>query len=145
VSFNQAIQTCFKKYAVFKGTASRSEYWWWALFSFVIQLASSGVLGRAGGNVVSLAIILPGLAVGVRRMHDSNHSGWWVLCPIVNIVFLFFPSVLTGNRYRTDASSVPVTTYQVTADTATPSQYCAKCGKLRLPGQNFCQGCGTAF
>jgi len=143
VSFGTAVRTCLAKYAVFQGTASRSEYWWWTLFVVLAQLAGT-ILLRGGGNLISLALLLPGLAVGVRRMHDSGHSGWWIICPVVNVVFACFPSVVSGNRFAANGGGF--TTYQPDAVSPTGAQqFCPSCGKLRLPGQNFCQGCGHAF
>src|ERR1700688_3499583 len=91
MSFSQAVRTCLNKYTDFSGRASRSEYWWWALFYFIGWLITI-----VFGKVVFLweiALFIPSLAVGVRRMHDSNHSGWWIICPLANIIFLLFPSV----------------------------------------------------
>lgn len=83
-SFGEAIKVCFTKYITFKGRASRSEYWWFTLFT-TLGSAIGGVLEGAMGNdgaVVSglfgLATFLPSLAVTVRRLHDTDRSGWWV-------------------------------------------------------------------
>ncbi len=96
MTFGESVQTCFVKYANFKGRASRSEYWWWTLFVFIISFCAGFMDGLMGISVltwiVAIAFYLPNLAVAVRRCHDSNHSGWWVICPIVNIVMMFLPS-----------------------------------------------------
>ena len=84
MSFISAIQSGIRNYAKFKGRASRSEYWWWTLFTFLVQIAVSG-FGDGIGGVVSLAILLPSLAVQVRRLHDTNRTGWWILWPIVSL------------------------------------------------------------
>lgn len=101
MSFGKSISTCFSKYVTFSGRASRSEYWWFALFNFLVSFVA-GFLDEAIGVsvisvIVSLALLLPGLAVAVRRCHDSNHSGWWLLCPIYNLVLMFLPSNENNN------------------------------------------------
>ena len=86
MGFADAISACFAKYATFSGRARRAEYWYWFLFS-ILAGAAAGILGTTlfGGAglglraIVSLALFLPGLAVYVRRLHDTDHSGWWML------------------------------------------------------------------
>ena len=70
VGFGDAISICFKKYVDFTGRARRSEYWWFMLFCFLISLVTCGIGG--------LVVLLPAYAVQVRRLHDTNRSGWWV-------------------------------------------------------------------
>jgi hypothetical protein len=142
VKFDQAVRSVLSKYANFTGRASRSEYWWWVLFFWVGLLII--LLFTKLYPIWEFGLFLPSLAVGVRRMHDSNHSGWWIICPVANIVLLFFPS--TGpNRFDTGAPrQVLIDDSQLTSSTSTSSS-CPACGKLRLPGQNFCQGCGAKF
>lgn len=105
VSFGQAVKTCLSKYVTFKGRASRAEYWWFYLFTFIIGLIAGFIDGMIGISIISkiasLAFILPGLAAAVRRCHDTNHSGWWILCPIYNIVLMFLPSNEGANDYGT--------------------------------------------
>lgn len=88
-----------KKYAVFSGRARRKEYWMFSLFSLIIIFALGfieGLLGSPGvvGILYSLAILIPSIAVSVRRLHDTGRSGWWlliVLVPLIGaIVFLVF-------------------------------------------------------
>lgn len=104
VSFGKAISTCFSKYATFTGRAQRSEYWWWYLFEIIVTFCGGfidGVLGTAPilTYVVYAAFIIPTLAVGVRRCHDTNHSGWWLLCPFYNFVLMLLPSDTGVNEY----------------------------------------------
>ena len=72
MGFSQAIKKCFRQYAIFSGRASRSEYWWFALFA--------GLVGAIPilGQLAYVAIFIPHLAVSVRRMHDRGWSGWWI-------------------------------------------------------------------
>jgi uncharacterized membrane protein YhaH (DUF805 family) len=85
MTFGESIQTCFSKYADFNGRASRSEYWWWFLFVFLTTVAASMVSETVSG-LFSLAILLPGLAVGARRLHDINKSGWLQLLYLIPLV-----------------------------------------------------------
>ena len=87
--------TVLKKYAVFSGRARRKEYWMFALFSFIIAFALGfieGITGIGPENVSFLAIIyglavlIPSLAVSVRRLHDTNRSGWWLLIGLVPLI-----------------------------------------------------------
>ena len=101
----EAYRTCIKKYATFSGRARRSEYWFFTLCNVLISLVFSGLLYFAqsqdseafmmGVNIVSTAYsifaLLPGLAVVVRRLHDTGHSGWYYfisLIPIAGLVML---------------------------------------------------------
>lgn len=84
--FGEAVSVCFSKYASFSGRASRSEYWYFVLFNFLVGLVT-GVLDvtifglenelSPINTVASLVLFLPSLAAGVRRLHDTNRSGWW--------------------------------------------------------------------
>jgi uncharacterized membrane protein YhaH (DUF805 family) len=131
ISFIDAIKRGFKKYATFSGRASRSEYWWWALLSnigYVVLLAPAYVLGITtssdGGRtpgaaaipliilmvIFCLAIIVPTLALTVRRLHDAGFSGWLALLMLVpylgGLIILIFtvlpslPAESSTTRYR---------------------------------------------
>ncbi|MGN6636638.1 MAG: DUF805 domain-containing protein [Oryzihumus sp.] len=90
MSFTDAIRSGFAKYVTFSGRARRSEYWFWALFAFIVGAVANVISNAAHTQiisyVVSLALFLPGLAVAVRRLHDTSRTGWWVLIAIVPIV-----------------------------------------------------------
>lgn len=101
-----------KKYAVFAGRARRKEYWMFFLFNILIAFAIVLGLGFIGGvlgigtklsdtasSVYGLAVLVPGLAVAVRRMHDVGRSGWWILVPLANIAFLVLDSRPGENAY----------------------------------------------
>jgi uncharacterized membrane protein YhaH (DUF805 family) len=96
MSFVQAINSGFHRYVDFQGRSSRSEYWYWFLFYFLISLgfgvleAIAGIAGGGAPNAISTAIkllddlvdiafFLPTIAIAVRRLHDTNRSGWWYL------------------------------------------------------------------
>ena len=107
-SFIGAIKTCFNKYATFEGRAGRSEYWFWYLFTLIVGLAIGWI--PVLGWIVSLATIIPSLAVFVRRMHDIGRSGFWFfigLIPIIGwiwiILLLCQPSQEGENEYGAKA------------------------------------------
>lgn len=112
VTFVDAIKMALQQnYCNFDGRSSRSEYWWFSLFTFILNGALSlifgdGTLGIIISGVVGLALLLPGLGLCVRRLHDTNRSGWWyllVLVPLVGwiilIVWFVKPSDPTPNQY----------------------------------------------
>ncbi len=98
-----------KKYAVFSGRARRKEYWMFFLFNLVISVILSIVDSVAGTNgsgvgvistIYSLAVLIPSLAVGVRRLHDTGRSGWWILIgliPIIGTIVLIVFLATEGN------------------------------------------------
>ena len=89
MNFQTSIKTCFNKYAVFSGRASRSEFWFFVLFgllggviSAIIDTMILGYSAEVNGPInliFSVALILPSIAVTTRRLHDINKSGWWQL------------------------------------------------------------------
>jgi len=98
-----------KKYAVFSGRARRKEYWMFFLFNIIIAFILGFVLGiiqaathinlSSVSLIYSLAILIPSIAVGIRRMHDLGRSGWWILFPVVNFVFLCLDGQPEENEY----------------------------------------------
>jgi uncharacterized membrane protein YhaH (DUF805 family) len=100
----RAVKTCFNKYVEFKGRADRAEFWWFALFQFVV-LAIIGMVSTTLYGIAALAFLLPGLAVGARRLHDIGKSGWWLLIGLIPfvgwIIMIYFLVQPTGpaNEY----------------------------------------------
>lgn len=98
-----------KKYAVFTGRSRRKEYWFFVLFSILIAIVVGIVDGVTGLGVLSplysLALLIPSIAVAIRRLHDVGKSGWWLLLgfvPLVGLVLLYFmvqDSQPGGNEY----------------------------------------------
>ena len=99
-----------KKYAVFDGRATRSEYWYFVLINTVISLILIAIGGTAENNllytVYSLGVFIPTLAVTARRLHAIGKSGWWqliILIPILGLIVLIFflvkESMPVGNKY----------------------------------------------
>ncbi len=116
MQFHEAIQSGFRNYVTFSGRASRSEYWYWVLFAMLVALAA-GILDSAIfadtkpqpiGGVTSLILFLPGLSMGIRRLHDIDRTGWWMLIAftIIGIVLLFVWACMRGtpgsNRFGPD-------------------------------------------
>ncbi|WP_412479744.1 DUF805 domain-containing protein [Azonexus sp. IMCC34839] len=85
MTFGESIQTCFGKYADFTGRASRSEYWWWALFNLLVCLGAAMISDILYG-LIALGLLLPNIAVGVRRLHDIDKSGWFLLVGLIPFV-----------------------------------------------------------
>ncbi len=93
MSFTEAIRSVLTQYVGFSGRARRSEYWYWVLFYIVIGVIASlldrAVIGSTSSwfsYIVGLALFLPGLAVAVRRLHDTTRSGWWILLGLIPVV-----------------------------------------------------------
>jgi uncharacterized membrane protein YhaH (DUF805 family) len=131
VGFGEAIKRAFAGWATWSGRATRAEYWWWALFVFLVSVipdvgvfasmdwsqTSDGTYEGSGTGasllwvllavMVWVAILLPSIAVSVRRLHDTSRSGWWywiVLIPcgigaIWYFVLMVLPSSQGQNQY----------------------------------------------
>lgn len=113
-----------KQYAVFKGRARRKEYWFFALFNLIVSVVLTVVDYMTGSldpelgvgllsGIYSLAILIPSLAVTVRRLHDTDRTGWWVLIAfipfigaIVLLVFMLLDSKPGDNRYGPNPKGV---------------------------------------
>jgi uncharacterized membrane protein YhaH (DUF805 family) len=97
VGFGEAISRGFRNYATFSGRATRAENWWWVLFTtlagimlFVVDTVTGtiGMFGDSGvlGQLFELAVLVPSLALGARRLHDINRTGWWLLLLFVIVI-----------------------------------------------------------
>ena len=96
MGIQQAFVTCLKKYADFSGRATRSEYWWFVLCEVLI-LGIASLISDWLPGLFALALVLPALAVGARRLHDTGRSGWWLLLmlvPVIGGLFLLYWAVL---------------------------------------------------
>ncbi len=109
MQFGDAIKNGFQNYANFRGVASRSEFWYWTLFTVLVSVGTSIVdsaIGLALGmqaftlvnTLAALALLLPGVAVAVRRFHDAGFSAWWYSIPQVAtllVLIWFMVSLIT--------------------------------------------------
>ena len=98
MNFQTAIRSGFQNYTNFKGRASRAEYWWWALFTVILSILLSSI-SDSFGNLGSLVTLLPSIAVAIRRMHDVDRVGWFVLLPIYNLILVFRRGDAGENRF----------------------------------------------
>ena len=108
MGFTQSVKTCLSKYIVFSGRAQRSEYWWFVLFLVLVSVGlavlSAVLFGTdpetgQGSNLLNsvfqLAMLLPMLAAGWRRLHDTGRPGWYLLLPMAFSISMMF-MLLTG-------------------------------------------------
>ena len=139
MSFTESVKTCFNKYVTFKGRATRSEYWWFTICANVL-IVLLPLLIFTLFNVVAvffayiataLAVSLPTWSVAVRRLHDTNHSGWWLLCPVYPIILMFMKGSEGENDYGADESDLQLT--------------CPICSELVDASASVCPHCGEAI
>ncbi|MES2284888.1 MAG: DUF805 domain-containing protein [Bacteroidota bacterium] len=99
-----------QNYATFDGRARRSEYWYFVLFNFIVTivLAILGIMVNFPfvDSIYSLAVLLPSIAVGVRRMHDVGKSGWFILIPIYNLILACTDGDSQANGYGADPKAI---------------------------------------
>jgi uncharacterized membrane protein YhaH (DUF805 family) len=113
MSFFEAVAACFNKYATFTGRASRAEYWWFVLFTTLVWLIINALgvsfggsnAGATLGGLFLLLVLVPSLAVGARRLHDMNVSGWWLLLhltgvgSVILLIWMLFAGTPGSNRF----------------------------------------------
>jgi uncharacterized membrane protein YhaH (DUF805 family) len=109
MGFGEAVRSVFSKYVQFTGRARRSEYWYYTLFAVLVAIGLGIVDGIIFGfepedpsilsNLFALGTFIPGLAVSVRRLHDTNRSGWWIVLPyaLLGASIFFFASIMLGS------------------------------------------------
>jgi uncharacterized membrane protein YhaH (DUF805 family) len=121
MSFADAVRSALSQYATFSGRARRSEYWWFQLFFIGVYLVAiiidTAAHSQVVGLIVVLALLLPSIAVAVRRLHDTNRSGWWYLLGFVPfggialLVFVVQDSLPATNGYGQPPKVVPLPSY----------------------------------
>ena len=165
MTFTQSVSSGFRRYFDFRTRSSRSEYWWWVLF-FVLASIAATILDEilfSGTEILdsvnTIVMLIPWLAVAVRRLHDIDRSGWWFLIAftIIGIFLLIYwyiqPGTIGANRFGQDplraglGAELAVDfdgTGQV-FDASSQSGFCANCGTALDSNANFCRSCGTAI
>jgi uncharacterized membrane protein YhaH (DUF805 family) len=91
VTFAEAVRSGFDHYVKFDGRASRPAFWWWFLFGILVGIGAAiidAIIGSFGvvSGLAGLALLLPNLSVAIRRLHDTDHTGWWVLIGLIPII-----------------------------------------------------------
>ena len=122
MGFMDAVKSCFEKYATIQGRARRAEYWWFYLFIIIAYIVVSVVAGVLSAIIPilgavafgalalgAIAILIPSICVTVRRLHDQDRSGWWILIAfvpaiggIVLLVFMILRGTEGDNRFGPD-------------------------------------------
>jgi uncharacterized membrane protein YhaH (DUF805 family) len=119
MTFGQAISSGFQNYVNFTGRAARSQFWYWVLFavlaSIVASLIDFALFPRSYlspiNTLVGLALFLPGLAVSVRRLHDTDRTGWWLLLlfiPLIGTIILLVWFCAAGSPGPNRFGSAPL-------------------------------------
>src|SRR3954454_804049 len=139
MSFQDAVRTCFQKYVTFSGRARRSEFWYFVLFNVIVGFVAGiidviiGTRSSYGTGLIqslaSLALLLPNLAVGARRLHDTGRSGWWLLIgliPLVGWIILivfFLQDSQPANQHGPNPKGLPEGHGAGYSETPPPPQY----------------------
>jgi uncharacterized membrane protein YhaH (DUF805 family) len=115
MNFQDAVRTCLTKFADFRGRARRSEFWFFALFNVLVQLVAAALdavifnYATIFSALATLGLLLPGIAVAARRLHDTGRSAWWLLIgfvPVIGFIALIYFYIQRGdagpNQYGPD-------------------------------------------
>jgi len=119
MTLHEAIRSVFAKYMDLSGRAPRSEFWWFFLFvvvcNVVLNMVDTALFGRAGlpllGLIFGLAIVIPFIAVAVRRLHDREISGWWMfvwIVPFIGALIVLVLCALPGTKGRNRFGADPL-------------------------------------
>jgi len=117
MDFMEATKTCLRKYFTFSGRARRSEYWWFYLFTIIVGMFAAIIDGAIVGwensdegpvgAISSLALLIPSLSAGWRRLHDTGRSGWWIgggILGIIVFVFIIFGMSFSSTEFDVGGS-----------------------------------------
>lgn len=114
MDFSMALSQCFKKYVDFNGRASRAEFWWFVVFSIIVRVSIFLMETVSSSShlvlyIVALILLWPELSVTIRRLHDTNHSGWLYLLvfTIIGIIPLFIWWMQSGDNHDNHFGSKP--------------------------------------
>lgn len=152
MNFGESIKTCFTKYADFSGTASRSEYWYFALFAFICYFAAFALDVAANTPVFFLLLVLgfliPGLAVGARRLRDAGMSPYLLFLELVPffgslaLIVLFCQPSKAKQHFQTPNQGIQSNFVPQYSAHSSQAKFCTKCGTAATPGQRYCPACG---
>ena len=170
VSFADAIRNAFTGYATFSGRSTRAENWWFFLFNGLVLTAASildGVIFGAGRSVLAtllqLALLIPNIALAVRRSHDIGKSGWWVLWQFFGWCALLLPGLVMWLLFRTrqgdrgpnqygpdprdDSQEISYTgeAEESTDDSQPDEIHCPVCSLGNKANSKFCKQCGGSL
>jgi uncharacterized membrane protein YhaH (DUF805 family) len=115
LTFSEAVKSGFDNYANFTGRASRAAFWWWFLFGVLVGIGAN-ILDAIFGSypvfsgIAGLALLLPDLAIGVRRLHDTGRTGWWLLIaliPLIGFIVLLIFYLEQGNEGENEYGPPP--------------------------------------
>jgi len=111
MDFVTAVKTCLlEKYAQFEGRASRPEFWWFALFCLAVSILGEAIFRHWINSLISLALLVPSIAVGARRLHDIGKSGWlqllWLI-PVIGWALLIYWAAQPGQPGSNQYGSPP--------------------------------------
>jgi len=111
----RSVRTCLSKFADFNGRAARPEFWWFVVF-WIVVLAVTGLISKYVNGIAGLALLLPGLAAGSRRLHDTGKSGWFQLLgliPFIGVLIVIYlmaqPSDPAVNEWGNPPDTTPLT------------------------------------
>ncbi|NTU73421.1 DUF805 domain-containing protein [Candidatus Roizmanbacteria bacterium] len=149
-----------KKYTVFNGRARRKEYWYFSLFNIIVIIVLifiNAVIDPAGfrqgagfgplSSMYVLVTLIPGIAVSVRRLHDTDRSGWWLLIgfiPLASIVLLVF-MVQDSTPGENKFGSNPKESTLNAGAAEGPTKKCPDCAELIRLDATKCRYCGKVF
>lgn len=111
MNFKQAVTSGFSNYATFNGRARRSEFWWWIIFEVLLG-AVVGILDASPFDgqlsaILRLVLWLPSFAMKVRRLHDVDRSGWWLLIFPLALYWFCIAGTTGPNRFGADPRTLP--------------------------------------
>lgn len=118
MGFQEAVKSGFDHYTKFDGRASRPMFWWWVLFAIIAGVAANIVDAIIGAPIfsviVGLGLLLPGISVAIRRLHDTGRTGWWLLIwliPLIGAIILIVFYVQEGDAGDNQYGPPPPTSY----------------------------------
>ena len=153
MAFVESIKTCFIRYSDFKTRAPRSEFWWFALFQVIVNLVTSPIYILT--IITSILLIIPSLAVGTRRLHDTNRSGWWQLLQLPTIYIFIQSGISNFVVLAVFLPVIPLIIWWIQTGTTTTNKYgppvnhdsaktiCPNCQIELESTSKFCGECGS--